>query len=208
MNNIKIDKVNVYGLEESIQASRYPMSIDVDSCSIELTNTTKKLGQCDTGTGHDNFLNGIIVQFNLTAPVKMWTEIQRYHFMDFVSSQSTIHRITQFDLSKQYDKHVDTRIVDILKEKINEYKRLQELESKSSSPARQHMMHELYLDILMSNPTGFNLTARMTTNYRQLKTIYQQRKYHILPHWHEFCDWCLTLPYFEELTQKKNKIKY
>ena len=35
---------------------------------------------------------------------------------------------------------------------------------------------EAYLEILYSNPCGFKLTAAMTTNYRQLKTIYYQRK--------------------------------
>ena len=61
----------------------------------------------------------------------------------------------------------------------------------------------LYLRILYSNPCGMFLTARMTTNYQQLKTIYQQRRYHRLPEWQWFCDWCETLPYFIELTQIK-----
>ena len=39
------------------------------------------------------------------------------------------------------------------------------------------------------------LTASMTTNYRQLKTIYAQRRHHRLPEWQAFCDWIETLPY-------------
>jgi hypothetical protein len=35
----------------------------------------------------------------------------------------------------------------------------------------------------------------MTTNYRQLKTIYHQRKNHRLPEWLDFCDWVRGLPY-------------
>ena len=56
-----------------------------------------------------------------------------------------------------------------------------------------------YLEILYSNPCGFKLTAGMTTNYRQLKTIYHQRKTHRLPEWREFCVWIETLPMFKEL---------
>ena len=56
-----------------------------------------------------------------------------------------------------------------------------------------------YLEILYSNPCGFKLTAGMTTNYRQLKTIYSQRKTHRLPEWREFCAWVETLPMFKEL---------
>ena len=59
-----------------------------------------------------------------------------------------------------------------------------------------------YLEILYTNPCGMYLTARMTTNYQQLKTIYQQRRTHRLPEWGEFCDWCETLPHFMELCFK------
>ena len=58
---------------------------------------------------------------------------------------------------------------------------------------------ENYLRVLYNIPTGFRLTARMTTNYRQLKTIYYQRKKHRLPEWREFCEWIETLPKFREL---------
>ena len=58
---------------------------------------------------------------------------------------------------------------------------------------------EDYLRLLYSNPCGFKLTARMTTNYRQLKTIYHQRKNHRLPEWRVFCSWIEDLPHFKEL---------
>ena len=56
-----------------------------------------------------------------------------------------------------------------------------------------------YLEILYTNPAGFELTARLTTNYRCLKNIYIQRKNHRLPEWRAFCAWIETLPYFSEL---------
>lgn len=58
---------------------------------------------------------------------------------------------------------------------------------------------ELYLDVLYNIPSGFRLTARMTTNYRCLKNIYRQRKTHRLPEWRMFCAWIETLPYAKEL---------
>jgi hypothetical protein len=48
-------------------------------------------------------------------------------------------------------------------------------------------------------PVGFELTARMTTNYRELKTIYAQRRTHRLEDWQVFCDFIETLPYAKEL---------
>lgn len=181
-----ITDVKVYGLEESVKASKYPMAVDTNKCTTEPTNTTYSLFSVPTGTGHDNALKGIVVQFDLTMTVKMSVELERYHFIDFVSSQSTMHRITKFDLDTAYISYVDKRIIDIIREKVNEYNSMDEGEQKK----------EKYLEILYSNPCGMRLTARMTTNYQQLKTIYQQRKNHRLPEWRTFCEWCESLPHF------------
>ena len=188
-----ISNVKVYGLNHSVKASKYPMSVDIDKCNADITPTVSKLGKCKTGTGHDQFLTGIIVQFDLTFTVKAWTEAERYHFFDFVSSQSTMHRITKFDLDKAYIEYVDPRIIEIMKEKVAEYNRL-------IADGDTECAIRCYLEILYSNPCGFKLTARMTTNYRQLKTIYQQRKNHRLPEWRTFCDWIESLPYAYMIT--------
>ena len=200
-----ISNVKVYGLEDSIRASKYPMSTDVSKCTAEITKTVRALGGVPTGTGHDNFLNGIVVQFDLSFTVKAWTEAERYHFFDFVSSQSTMHRITKFDLDKSYIKYVDKRIIEIMKEKVAEYNKLCNMpitDDLDSTIEREEAIKTKYLEILYSNPCGFTLTARMTTNYRQLKTIYQQRKNHRLPEWVAFCKWVEELPNFKELCLK------
>ena len=189
-----ITDVKIYGLEESIRASKYPMAVDTLSCTSKITNVTKKLGSVPTGTGHDNFLKGIIVQFDLTMTPKMSVELERYHFIDFVSSQSTMHRITKFDLDKIYIKYVDSRVIDIMKQKVEEFNAI-----KGETVEEAREAKEKYLEILYTNPCGMYLTARMTTNYQQLKTIYQQRRNHRLPEWQEFCDWIETLPHFKEL---------
>lgn len=194
MKNI-VENVKVYGLEESIRRAKFPMAVDTDSLNCELTKGIKALAQSNAGEGHDNFMNGIIVQFDLTCSVKMWTEFQRYHFADFISSQSTMHRIARFNLDDQYDSHVDPRIIAIMKEKVEEYNRLLQNESSGAS--------EKYLEILYSNPCGFKLTAGITTNYRQLKTMYKQRKNHRLPEWREFCKWIETLPMSELIIGEK-----
>lgn len=196
-----INNVKVYGLEESIKRAKYPMATDVNKLNSELTKGIKSLGNAERGSGHDNFLNGIVVQFDLTFTVKAWTEMQRYHFVDFVSSQSTMHRITKFDLDEAYCKYVDPRIVAIMKEKIAEYNALGDydmLDAKLKTEMDEAKKNK-YLEILYSNPCGFKLTAGLTTNYRQLKTIYHQRKTHRLPEWREFCAWVETLPMFKEL---------
>ena len=69
-----IDNWKVYGLLESVQASKYPMAIDINACTPVLTDKTYSLAQCPLGTGHDQFLTGIVVQFDLTLTIKCWTE--------------------------------------------------------------------------------------------------------------------------------------
>ncbi len=184
-----VSKVKVYGLKESFKASKYPMATDLKKLNDEVTNTIKSLAASSIGSGHDNFLNGIIVQFDLCFSNKAWVEMQRYHFIDFVSSQSTMHRITKFDLDKAYIKYVDKAIIKRMKELVNEYNKLHSINPKDPK------LNDLYLKILYSNPAGFRLSARMTTNYRQLKTIYHQRKNHRLPEWKAFCEFIKTLPY-------------
>ena len=205
-----IKNVKVYGLEESIKASKYPMSVDIESLNSDITDRTISLGSVPTGTGHDNFLKGIVVQFDWTFTPKLSVEVERYHFIDFVSSQSTMHRITKFDLDKAYIKYTDPRCIDIIKEKVKEYNNLQE-KIKAATDGDKFALQEIaktkYLEILYSNPCGMLLTARMTTNYQQLKTIYFQRRNHRLPEWQWFCDWVEQLPHFKELCLNTVELK-
>lgn len=180
-----ISNIHVYGIENAVRGSKFPMSVNIDSLNSEIVERTKKLGQSEAGAGHDQFLTGIIAQFDLTFTNKAWVEAERYHFFDFISSQSTMHRISKFDLNEQYIEYVDHRIIEIMNELKDKY-------NKTKDP-------EDYLRLLYSNPCGFKLTAAMTTNYRQLKTIYYQRKNHRLPEWQEFCMQIGQLPYFKEL---------
>lgn len=180
-----VSNVKVYNLEEAIIGSKYPMSIKPERCTSDLTDTVIRLGKSAKGEGHDTFLNGIMVSFDLTFTVKAWAEAERYKFLNFISSQSTMHRIAKFDLDNQYFEYTDKRIIEIMKELRDKYEETNEPED--------------YLRLLYSNPCGFKLTAKMVTSYRQLKTIYAQRKNHRLPEWKEFCKWIETLPHFKEL---------
>lgn len=172
--------VKVYGLEDSVLASKFPMSVDIDKLNDTITDRVVSLAQCEKGSGHDQFMTGIIVQFNLCFSIKAWVEAERYNFLDFVSSQSTMHRITRFDPTEQCNDYVRPEVIEILKDLICEY---------NNNPTIEN-----YLNVLYNVPVGFQLTARMTTNYRQLKTIYSQRKTHRLPEWRRFCEWIETLP--------------
>ena len=189
---MKIENVKIYDLEESIIASGYPMRTSVEMRQMDEKDLKRaeklSIASVNDNGAHGQFLTGIRVAFDLTFSNKAWVEAERYRFLEFVSSQSTMHRITKFDLDKQYNEYVDPRVINIMKEKVKEYNSMEDSPEKVKK----------YLEILYTNPAGFELTARLTTNYRCLKNIYMQRKNHRLPEWREFCSWIESLPYAKE----------
>ena len=185
----KIRNTQVYGLENAIKVSKYPYAIDTNNVTSEITDRIMSLAGCKTGTGHDNFLHGIIVQFDLTFSNKAWVEGERYHFLEFISSQSTMHCISKMDIRNMCNKYVTEATIKEVERLKNEY-----LNDKSD---------ENFLYLIYNIPSGIELTAGMTTNYCQLKTIYQQRRTHRLPDWQMFCDWIETLPHSEFITGKE-----
>lgn len=203
-----VSNAKVFGLGDSVRRAKFPMAADVSLLNKSLTNGIKALANSQGASGHDQWLTGVIVQFDLKMTIKGWTEAERYHFFDFVSSQSTMHRITMFDLDTAYVDYVDQRIINIIKEKVkafNEYTTSTRNGLIFQNEDAEKERKRLYLEILYSNPVGFYLTAGMTTNYRQLKTIYAQRKNHTLPEWRMLCEWIETLPMSELITGSKEE---
>lgn len=183
---MKVSNFKVYDLDESILASAYPMRTNTEPKELNENDISRAIKLANAaGGGHNQFLSGILVAFDLACTNKMWVELERYRFITFVSSQSTMHRIAKFDLDKSYNEYVDPRIVVVMQN-------LKETYELNPTP-------DNYLRLLYSNPAGFELTARLTTNYRCLRNVYQQRKNHRLPEWREFCKWIETLPYAKEL---------
>ena len=204
---MKIENVETMGLHSSIKASKYPMAINTDSCNELITDRVNSLAKSDKGEGHDQFLTGIVVNFDLTFSNKAWVELERYKFINFVSSQSTMHCIRKLDIKKQCNKYVWNSTINELREKIKAYNKLIEYQKATPLESNRYIeisnaLKELYLEILYNIPSGFELTARLSANYRALKTVYSQRRTHRLPCWQGFCDWIETLEFSELITGK------
>lgn len=187
--NIRITNARCYDLEESMVASGYPMLTKViprDSNESDVKRAFK-LANTPAGSGHSNFLCGIRVSFDLTIPRYMWQEVQRYHWFDIVSSQSTMHKIAQMDLLD-----LGNYTSEITIDTTYNLKVLQQKYQKEKS-------EENFRKLKAAIPEGLMLTARISTSYAQLKTMYSQRKGHRLQEWQQFCQWMLELPYGKEL---------
>ena len=207
-SNDIVSNIRIYDLDECFHASGYPMRTSTEweeARESELKRGVNLSQAADWQGAHDQFLTGIRVSFDLTFTNKAWVEAERYRFLEFVSSQSTMHRITKFNLHNQYNEYVDPRIIEIIEEKVVQHNTL--LAELAQTPTNdeynrerlKNLITQKYLEILYSNPAGFMLTARLTTNYRCLKNIWRQRRNHRLPEWRAFCKWIETLPYAKEL---------
>jgi hypothetical protein len=195
---MNISNIGIYDFNESIVASGLPMMAEYDEKWFE--NEVELLAKCaditsnphfkravklasnPVGSGHLNALSGIVVSFNITATVKWWEQFQRYHFKQITSSMSTMHRLRQMMQNGTI--------------KFN----------KNTAPAViapfMDMVHDASITdekLAYSCPMGLELTARITTNYLQLKTIYSQRHNHKLTEWRDFCGFIESLPFAKEL---------
>lgn len=216
---MKIKNVKIYGLEESIIRSGYPMQIE-EPKTLEYTNDkiiyigkaeekdfnrARKLAKVPSGSGHDNFLKGIIVQFDIKYP-QYWTlQFQRYTFPDIISSQSKMHRlITVKDVGEHYNKYVMRNMMtDRINWLIKVYNNGGFEKEKMVDNVIIKNKTDLYYTILSSLPLGYELWMGITLNYLSLKTIYNQRRNHKLKYdWGYFCNWIETLPMSELITNK------
>lgn len=193
-----LSNIRVYELAESIYVSGYPMMVEIPQGEAWQKEVDKiaddiKFGRENPhvkraiklanakGDGHDQFLTGILVSFDLTLTNKAWVEAERYKFLYFVSSQSTMHRISQMNIKSMCSEKVDQRVIDVLNEKIEKYNQTKSLED--------------FQDVLDNIPSGFTITARMTTNYRCIRNIYHQRDNHRYRVWKWVCNQFEELPF-------------
>lgn len=193
----EITNTRVWGIDKSVVASGNSYRTEIRDCTPTEKDFSRadKLSACVPGTGHDSFLCGIHVDMDVTAPLYWWKQAQRYHWFDFMSSQSTMHCILKFDIKDRCVAATDPRAIAIVQELVDKYKTM-----KAEGASEEELKAEWY-HIIATLPEGFCLSASMATNYRQLKTMYLQRKDHVLDEWREgFCQWVKTLPHQELIT--------
>ena len=77
--NFNIGKSEVFGLESAIKASGNPMRTVFDREEVNEKDIKRAiaLGSAKSGEGHDNYLKGIVVEFDITAPLYWWKQAQR-----------------------------------------------------------------------------------------------------------------------------------
>lgn len=217
---LEIKNVNVYDLRESIISCRNAMRTEMPEYTDEEfekgLERAKKLVRASKNSEnvkcHDNFMTGIRVSFDLKYTQYITKQFQRYHWFDYVSSSSLMHRLVKMDADSACNKYVSQECVDRLNADIKRYNDIAawedfngatfvlrdgtELITKNKGEA----LYWAYMKCISDCPMGAELFVRVSTNYKQLQTMYWQRKDHKLKEdWGEFCKFVENLPYAKEL---------
>ena len=207
---LEITNIKVYDLKESVIASGNAMRLEPVEYTDEEFNKgikrMKKLVQASKTTDvhcHDNALTGIRVSFDIKYPQYWSMEFQRYHFADIVTSSSKMHRLLKMDIDEACNEYVTQETKDNLKKYIEEYNTIANMYPSEDWLVNMHMekaKYERWMKVLSNTPLGLELFMRVSTNYKQLQTIYYQRKNHRLKEdWGAFIKFIEELPYFKQL---------
>lgn len=183
---LQITNWKVYDLKESVIACRNAMRITPAQITDEEFNESMPraimLANSPSGSGHQTFLSGIRVSFDIKYPNYISPELQRYHWIDIVSSSSKMHRLSSMDMDTCFNKYVTDESKEQMKRLVKKYN-----ENKS---------YEDFMVMLSNCPQGIELFMRVSTNYLQLRTLYRQRKNHKLKEdYGAVCEFIEKLPY-------------
>lgn len=216
---LEFSNVKVYDLRESIISCRNAMRLEAPDYSSEEEfnkglDRAKKLVNASKNDNnvkcHDNFLTGIRVSFDMKYTQYISKQFQRYHWFDYVSSSSLMHRITKMDFSKCCNKYVSQASIDEVTKWVNVYNNIlnNHIEEyvfdtgkeKFHTYAYKDTIYTAFMLVISNCPMGTELFVRVSTNYKQLQTIYYQRKHHKLHEdYNAFIDMVKSLPYAKEL---------
>ena len=210
---------------DSIHENFFSSVNEDERLKINIKPYQRSLGRnTEDHQSHDHYLCGIGVTFDIKYPLYWSPEFQRYHFSEIVSSQSTMHCLTNAgkreDFDKLFNKYVDPSIISTVKNMIDDYnntvEELKTLKTKLNMcfeweklptdifiEDKQNEVYEKFMKVRSNLPSGYEMWMTVETNYLELKTILKQRTNHKLKEdWGAFCDWIHTLPLFDYLTQK------
>lgn len=221
---LEIKNINVYNLRQSVIACRNAMRLDMPEYTDEefekgLERAKKLVGASANSKNvkcHDNFLTGILVTFDLKYTQYITKQFQRYHWFQYVSSSSLMHRLVKMDADKICNKYVSKTCVEQLDKDIAEYNEIAAMESYPGegnpmvfelrdgttlvAETKADALYYAYMRCISDCPMGVELFVHVSTNYKQLQTIYWQRKSHKLKEdWGEFNKFVENLPYAKEL---------
>lgn len=222
---IKIENVEVVGLEASIRGMRNPMNSWEKSDDTNIIDATDKylrekygIGYDDfillkrlakSGTDHRKFMRMITVYLDITAPLYWWKEFDTYKVGTVANSCSTMHKIgeKEFEMSDFSCEHLERFVEDTGGDvaPVYDFKRPLKFIIEQLNNARRLFLKtkdkKYWWQMIQLMPSSYNQRCTVMLNYEVLTNIYKSCKNHKLDEWREFCDWIKTLPLSELITE-------
>ena len=216
---IKIENVEVFGISRAVYSARNAMN-SWDKSDSDMNNDI--LGENDlslakklvkAGSDHSKFMRMINVTLDIVAPLYWWKEFDTYKVGTVRNSCSTMHKITEKEFTLEDFSHDRLLVVEKLETIINwlnEYRDIYVNWDKNRSYVDSNGVElnkkDIWWQMIQLLPSSYNQRATVQLNYQVLKSIYFARRNHKLDEWHDFCDWCETLPYFKEICIQEGDI--
>lgn len=200
---VEVKNIEVAFLDRAKRAIKNSFNVgEIDTTSGDFPNGVKSLGgNMQPHQSHDAYLKGICVCFDMKGNGVVMPELQRYHFMELIMSQSTMHSMNKF-MQSDYDpftKYVCEEVKELTK---RNYRELADIcfQNKNSENPDYEKQYEAFETLVHNLPRGFELWFTGVTNYLQLKTIVIQRFHHKNKEdWKAFIEACYSMPEFREL---------
>ena len=119
---LEVKNVKVYDLKESVIACRNAMRIsfptytedEFEQSLVRAKKLVKASAKSPNVKCHDNFLTGIRVSFDLKYTQYITKQFQRYHWFDYVSSSSMMHRLVKMEPDEMCNKYVSEESIKVL----------------------------------------------------------------------------------------------
>lgn len=203
---LTIDKVSVYGFEESIRGMRNPMNSwdksDSGYSNIPRIDATISedhvyiLGYNDAtlmnklvkaGPSHRKFMRMIVVYMDICAPLYWWKEFDTYKVGSVSNSCSTMHKITAKVFERDdfsTDMLTDFDCLDSIIASLN----------KNRDLYLKTMDKKYWWQIIQTLPSSYNQKRTVMLSYEVLHKMYNERNSHKLDEWRSFCKKIHELP--------------
>lgn len=223
---IKVENIDVYGLEHAVRASRNPMSSWGKSDSFTRRNYTNMkqdffIGENDmnlakklynAGVPHRTYLRMINVWMDVTAPLYLWKELDRYTIGKAQVSTSTMHKIhaKEFTLDDFSHEHLLNEVNTAEENVWVNGKCITPLGLLELTVETLNVQRKLYLkekdkkywwQLIQSLPTTYNQKRTIMMSYEVVVKIIDERSGHRLDEWNDFVEILKNLPYVKEIIE-------
>lgn len=209
---IKIENIEVVGLEPAIRGMRNPMN-SWEKSDSKYDENNYILGTHDQilmqklakgGSVHAKYRRMIVVYMDIVAPLYFWKEFDTYKVGTVANSCSTMHKIhaKEFTLEDFSCEHLFPHaketlqgIIDLLNYYRDIYVNGVEHDEKTHTMGVEPGIKDFWWQMIQLLPSSYNQRRTVMLNYEVLTNIYKSRKDHKLDEWRDFCKMIEELPY-------------